>query len=157
MRPSKCTPRASELARPRWGGIVVSPNGVWRCLRRHGLNTRTRRLQLVAGYAARYERAPAQPEPERHVEASRPGELVGVDCFFIGRLSGTKGSVWQYTAIDVASGFVWAELHSTPLRATHSPGTRAGRAGRLRAGPGRVEAGGGDHRQRLRVPLARVR
>ena len=29
---------ASELARPLWGGIVVSANGVWRCLRRHGLN-----------------------------------------------------------------------------------------------------------------------
>ena len=36
-----------------------------------------------------------------------------MDCFFIGRLSGSKGSVWQYTAIDVASGFTWAELHSS--------------------------------------------
>ncbi len=36
-----------------------------------------------------------------------------MDCFFIGRLSGSKGSVWQYTAIDVASGYTWAELHST--------------------------------------------
>ena len=41
------------------GGLRVSPNGVWRCLRRHGLNTRTRRLSLVAGYAARYERLSA--------------------------------------------------------------------------------------------------
>jgi transposase InsO family protein len=31
----------------------------------------------------------------------------------IGRLSGSKGSVWQYTAIDVASGYTWAELHSS--------------------------------------------
>jgi transposase len=31
---------ASELRRERWGGLVVSHNGVWRCLRRHGLNTR---------------------------------------------------------------------------------------------------------------------
>jgi transposase len=30
---------AAELARPRWGGLSVSANGVWRCLRRHGLNT----------------------------------------------------------------------------------------------------------------------
>jgi transposase InsO family protein len=36
-----------------------------------------------------------------------------MDCFFIGRLSGNKGSVWQYTAIDVASGYTWAELHSS--------------------------------------------
>src|SRR5204863_3346669 len=26
---------SNELRRPKWGGIVVSPNGVWRCLRRH--------------------------------------------------------------------------------------------------------------------------
>jgi transposase InsO family protein len=37
-----------------------------------------------------------------------------MDCFCIGRLSGTKGTVWQYTAIDVASAHVWAELHVTP-------------------------------------------
>ena len=83
-------------------------------LRRHGLNTRRRRLSLVAGYAAVYERKPELAEPERHVEAFEPGELVGLDCFYIGRLSGTKGAVWQYTAVDVASGFAWAELHSSP-------------------------------------------
>ena len=112
---------AAELARERWGGLRLSPNGVWRVLRRHGLNTRTKRLSLVAGYAARYERRPEPPEPERHVEAGRPGELVGLDCFYVGRLSGTKGTVWQYTAIDVASGFAWAELHSSPRnpRAEH--------------------------------------
>src|SRR5439155_1367467 len=32
----------------------------------------------------------------------------------IGRLSGAKGAVWQYTAIDVASAHCWAELHLTP-------------------------------------------
>jgi transposase InsO family protein len=104
---------AAELARPRWGGIVVSANGVWRCLRRHGLSTRAKRLALVAGYAAPYE-PPRAPEPERHVEASRPGELVGVDCFFVGRLHGTRGTVWQLTAIDVASSYAWAELVRCP-------------------------------------------
>jgi transposase InsO family protein len=105
---------SAELAREKWGGLRISPNGVWRVLKRHGLNTRRKRLALVAGYAAVYERKPELPEPERHVEASRPGELVGLDCFYVGRLSGTKGTVWQYTAIDVASGFAWAELHTTP-------------------------------------------
>jgi transposase InsO family protein len=102
---------ASELAKARWGGIQVSHNGVWRCLRRHGLNTRAKRLALVAGYAAPYE-PPRQPEPEQHVEAERPGELVCLDCFFVGRLTGTKGSVWQLTAIDVASAYAWTELVS---------------------------------------------
>ena len=104
---------ASELRQRRWGGIVVSHNGVWRCLRRHGLNTRAKRLSLDAGYAAPYQ-PPREPQPERHVEAERPGELVGIDCFFVGRLSGTKGSVWQLTAIDVASSYAWAELVSCP-------------------------------------------
>src|ERR671930_1158712 len=104
---------ASELARPKWGGIVVSANGVWRCLRRHGLNTRAKRLSLVAGYRAPYE-PPREPAPEPHIEVSRPGELVGMDCFFVGRLQGTKGAVWQLTAIDVASSFAWAALVSCP-------------------------------------------
>jgi transposase InsO family protein len=105
---------SAELAREKWGGLRISANGVWRVLKRHGLNTRRRRLALVAGYAAVYERKPALPEPERHIEASDPGELVGLDCFYVGRLSGTKGTVWQYTAIDVASGYAWAALHTSP-------------------------------------------
>jgi transposase InsO family protein len=105
---------SAELAREKWGGLRISEHGVWRVLRRYGLNTRTKRLALIAGYAARYERRPARPEPERHVQAERPGEVVGLDCFYIGRLSGSKGTVWQYTAIDVRSGFAWAELHSSP-------------------------------------------
>jgi transposase len=100
---------ASELARPKWGGILVSPNGVWKVLCRHGLNTRAKRLGLIAGYAAPYE-PPRDPGPEQHIEVSRPGELVGIDCFFVGRLRGTEGSIWQLTAIDVASSYAWAEL-----------------------------------------------
>ena len=105
---------AAELKRAKWGGIVLSPNGVHRVLRRHGLNTRAKRLGLVAGYAAPPEPERPTPVPERHLEVSRPGEMVQMDCFFIGRLSGAKGAVWQYTAIDVASAYCWAELHLTP-------------------------------------------
>lgn len=104
---------AAELRRDRWGGFRLSPNGVWRILRRAGMNTRAKRLAIVAGHAAPPE--PVRPtEPERHLHAPHPGYLVQFDCFFIGRLSGTKGTVWQYTAIDVASAYVWAELHQTP-------------------------------------------
>jgi transposase InsO family protein len=100
---------SAELARHKWGAIVVSPNGVWKVLCRHGLNTRAKRLGLVAGYAAPYE-PPRDPGPERHIDVSRPGELVGIDCFYVGRLRGTEGKIWQLTAIDVASSFGWAEL-----------------------------------------------
>lgn len=34
---------SATLAQERWGGIVVSPNGVWRILRRHGLSRRISR------------------------------------------------------------------------------------------------------------------
>jgi len=100
---------ASELARHKWGAIVVSPNGVWKVLCRHGLNTRAKRLGLIAGYAAPYE-PPRDPGPERHIDVDRPGELVGIDCFYVGRLRGTEGAIWQLTAIDVFSSFAWAEL-----------------------------------------------
>ena len=106
---------SASLAQARWGGIVVSPNGVWKVLRRHGLSRRISRLSLVAGYAATPGPEGREPEPPRHIAVDRPGELVGFDCFHVGRLSGTKGRVWQYTAIDLATSYSWAELHTTPL------------------------------------------
>lgn len=106
---------SAMLAQERWGGIRISPNGVWRILRRHGLSRRMSRLSLVAGYASPPEPERPEPPPERHVEVDHPGELVGFDCFHVGRLSGTTGRVWQYTAIDLASSYVWAELATTPL------------------------------------------
>jgi hypothetical protein len=69
----------------------------------------TKRLGLIAGYAAPYE-PPRDRGPEQHIDVDRPGELVGIDCFYVGRLRGTEGAIWQLTAIDVASSFAWAEL-----------------------------------------------
>ena len=80
---------------------------------RVGLNTRSKRLALVARHRDPYERKPDLPPPERHIDAAVPGEKVQLDCFYVGRLAGTKGTVWQYTAIDVASAFTWAELHTS--------------------------------------------
>jgi transposase InsO family protein len=104
---------SAELAREKNGGLGVSGAGVYRVLRRHGLQTRALRNGLLAGYAAPPELA-RDPEPIRHIEVELPGQLVQFDCFCVGRLAGTKGVVWQYTAIDAASSFTWAELHVTP-------------------------------------------
>ena len=52
---------AAELARPKWGGMVLSANGIWRVLRRHGLSTRAKRYGLVAGYAAHPSRSGRRP------------------------------------------------------------------------------------------------
>jgi hypothetical protein len=86
---------------------------VWRVLRRHGLNTRAKRDGLVAGYPAPPEPQRPTPPPERHLHLDHPGELVQLDCCCIGRLAGTKGTVWQSTAIDVASAYTWATLQVT--------------------------------------------
>jgi transposase InsO family protein len=104
---------SSELRRPKWGGIRISEHGVYRVLRRFNLNTRSKRLALIARHADPYERKPEQEPKELHIDASQPGEKVQMDCFYVGRLSGTKGTVWQYTAADVASGYAWAFLKAT--------------------------------------------
>jgi transposase InsO family protein len=104
---------SAELAREKWGGLRISEHGVWRVLCRVGLNTRSKRLALIARHRDPYERKPDLPPPARHIDAQVPGEKVQLDCFFVGRLQGTKGTVWQYTAIDVASAFTWAELHTS--------------------------------------------
>lgn len=106
---------ASELARPRWGGIVVSKNAVWRTLCRHGLNTRAKRLALIAGYRAPYE-PPRDSAQEPHIEVERPGQLVGMDCFYVGRLRDIAGAIWQLSAIDLRSSYAWAELVICPER-----------------------------------------
>ena len=113
---------SAELARDKWGGIRISEHGVWRVLRRVGLNTRSKRLALVARHRDPYERRPAEPPKELHIDASEPGEKVQLDCFYVGRLSGTMGTVWQYTAIDVASAYAWAELRTSERnpRARHT-------------------------------------
>jgi transposase InsO family protein len=116
-----CRPRAgygprrisAELAREQWGAIRISEHGVWRVLCRVGLNTRAKRLALIARHRDPYERRPGLPPPERHIDATEPGQKVQFDCFYVGRLSGTKATVWQYTAIDVASAFRSAERHSS--------------------------------------------
>jgi transposase len=123
---------SAQLARREWGGLRVSPNGVWKTLRRHGLNTRAKRLALVAGYRAQWE-PPREPIPEPHIASSRPGELVGIDCFYVGRLHGTAGTVWQITAIDTYSSYAWADLVSRQQwrwRGAHQPAgaPRRGRA-----------------------------
>ena len=98
----------------------ISEHGIWRVLRRFNLNTRSKRLALIARHADPYERKPEPPPKELHIDASEPGEKVQMDCFYVGRLAGSKGVIWQYTAIDVASAYTWAFLRSTE----HNPSAR---------------------------------
>ena len=126
---------AIALAHPGWGpqrlawelvdtGIELSGSTVWRILRHHRLNTARLRYDLmVQRPAAGIERPP--PPPVGRLDATHPGDLVQMDCFHVGSFKETRlgqskarrGTIWQYTAIDVASSFLWAELHAS----AHNP------------------------------------
>ena len=108
---------SAELAREKWGAIRISEHGIWRVLCRVGLNTRGRRLALIARHRDRYERAPSPPLPER---AHRRREARRRWCRWTASLSAgfraARARCGRYTAIDVASGYTWAELHSSGER-----------------------------------------
>ena len=76
---------SDELRRPKWGGFKISPNGVHKVLRRHGLNTKAKRLGLIAGYPAPPEPIEREPQPERHVEVDHLGELVQMPFYNVKR------------------------------------------------------------------------
>ena len=119
------------LAWPTWGprrlsdqlalrGICIAPSTVYRALRRAGLGTRQQRLGILEQHSAQHaglltERTrralqKARPMPTtRHVEAEVVGELVCLDCFYIGKLKGV-GRVWQITACDAASSYAVAQV-----------------------------------------------
>jgi hypothetical protein len=82
---------AAELARPKWGEISLSTNGVWRVLGRHGLSTRAKRYGLVAGYAAPPEPQRPQPPPQRHLDVDHPGELALAGLLLHRRAVGHQG------------------------------------------------------------------
>jgi transposase len=122
---------ALALTWPSWGpqqlsaqlarqGIRVARSTVYRLLRRRGLGRRPQRFAALEGHSAqraglltertRKALAKARPMPsERHVEAKEPGELVCLDCFYVGNLKGV-GKIWQITACDAASSYGLATL-----------------------------------------------
>ena len=130
---------ATALANPAWGpqriadqltleGTEVSHSRVWRILKRHRLNTRRLRYALLTHHQGRsdgFEIADRAHIYVGELDAEHPGDLVQFDCFHVGSFKETRlkkgkavrGRIWQYTAIDVASSWVWAELAAT----THNP------------------------------------
>ena len=120
---------AMALAWPTWGpqrlaaqlarqGVRVAPTTAYRILRRANLGTAKLRLAVLENHVAatkglltqrtRRQLIAAKGGP-RHVQASRPGELVCLDTFYVGKLKGV-GKVWQYTACDAATSFALARL-----------------------------------------------
>ena len=108
---------AEAVARPTLGprsllrhlaqrGVHRSASGVAKVLRRHRLGTARQRVAALASLTA----ADAGQVTDAALEgpygfclfASRPGQVVALDTFYVGRLKGV-GAVWQLTAVDVAT------------------------------------------------------
>lgn len=125
---------ALSLANPTWGcvrlsdrlkleGVSVSSPTIQSILIKQGLASRYDRLlrleaqaaqeaiELTAEQIALIEKAnPAFRE--RHVESSRPGELLCQDTFFVGQLKGV-GKVWLHTVVDTFGSVAFGFLHTT--------------------------------------------
>src|SRR5215470_17312477 len=110
--------RLAAYAQRLWR-LRLAASTVQRLLRRHGLATRRERLLVLEHHSARDAGLLTQRTRQmlwrlrhgqtRHVEAERPGELLCLDTFYIGKLKGV-GKVWQVTACDVASSYGVARI-----------------------------------------------
>ena len=132
---------AAELARPKWGGLVVSPNGVYKTLRRHGLNTRAKRLALVAGYRAPYE-PPREPAPEPHIDIHRPGR-AGRHRLLLRRPAARhqRRRSGRSPRSTPTARFAWADLVVCPAARPRPSSRPAARPPRRRRTPGRPAGG----------------
>jgi transposase InsO family protein len=89
-----------------------SASGVQKVLRRHRLGTRRERVAALAALTAADTGlvTPRALEPFGFcLFASRPGDLVGLDCFYVGKLKGI-GPVYQLTAVDTATRYAFCSL-----------------------------------------------
>jgi transposase len=93
-------------------GVHRSGSGVQKVLRRHHLGTRKERVAALAALTAADTGlvAPRALEPYGFcLWAARPGDLVGLDCFYVGKLKGI-GPIWQLTAVDTATRWAFCSL-----------------------------------------------
>jgi len=129
------------LERPTWGqnrianelrlkGHQVSPGGVRNVWLRHEVETRHRRLLRLEA-AAQDQTFVLSPEQVlllerhsvdfrcRHVESSRPGELLNQDTFYWGTLKGV-GKVYVQVVVDVFCSLAFAKIYTSkmPITAT---------------------------------------
>jgi transposase InsO family protein len=125
---------ALSLAHPAWGctrlsdmlkleGVSVSSPTVQNILIKHGMGSKYERLlkleeqaahkamELTAEQVAQIEKA----NPcfrERHVESTRPGELLCADTFYVGRLKGV-GKVYLHAVVDTYGSYAFGFLHTS--------------------------------------------
>ena len=94
-------------------GVVISVSGAHKVLCRHRLGRRSQRLAALAQLTA----VTGGPVVDEALEgpfgfchfAARPGDLVALDSFYVGKLKGV-GKVWQFTAIDTNTRWAVVDL-----------------------------------------------
>jgi len=97
-------------------GVAISASGTHKVLRRHRLGRRSQRLAALAQLTA----VTGGPVVEEALEgpfgfchfAARPGDLVALDSFYVGKLKGV-GTVWQFTAVDTHTRWAVVDLIAT--------------------------------------------
>ena len=115
---------AEAVARPTLGarqlvchladrGVRLSPSGVQKILGRYRLGRRGQRVAALAQLTAATTgilTTAAKDGPFGFCHfAARPGDLVALDTFYVGKLKGI-GPVWQLTAVDTATRHAIGEL-----------------------------------------------
>jgi len=97
-------------------GIAVKPSAVYNILKRHNLNRRKLRLEHirikhnVVKDKSDIERA-KELSKTRSLNTKHPGDIVGMDVFYVGCLKGV-GRIYQYTSVDTYSSFSWTKLYT---------------------------------------------
>ena len=102
-----------ELARR--GLLKIGHTAIYGIMKRHHLTTKIKRLEwvrILAGEVVKLSdlKRDKQLSKSRHIEASYPGCLVGIDVFYVGCLKHI-GRIYQLTACDCFSSFGWAKLY----------------------------------------------
>jgi len=123
---------AFSLLHPAWGcrrlsemlkldGIVVSSVTIQGILNKHDMRTMYDRLFKLEAKSLkeplelnaeqiRYLEAHNPCLRERHIESSRPGELLSQDTFYVGRLKGV-GQVYLQVVIDTYGSYAFGRLY----------------------------------------------
>lgn len=125
---------ALSLEHPKWGcvklsdllklqGVSVSSPTVQNILIKHGLGQKYDRLlelerrHLEEGLELTAEQVQALEKAnpcfrERHVESSRPGELLSADTFSVGTIKGI-GRIYLHAVVDTYGSYAFGYLHTS--------------------------------------------
>jgi transposase InsO family protein len=125
-----------SLHNPMWGcirlsnqlklaGVSVSSPTIQKILIRHQMGSKYQRLLKLEEEALdkKIELTPAQVKAiekanpcfkERHVESSKPGQLLSQDTFHVGTLKGV-GKVYMQAVVDTYGSYAFAYLHTSKL------------------------------------------